>query len=167
MDRFVIHRLIQRYQRLLEFETDEARRRTIRELLANEEAKLAERPGCRENWCCGGCRSPIEWRRTDVRSVGLRSPHSHAVSDQHPVKRVIVVDNADNGRILTAEVMEHAKRDPDRKGHLLGMAERWLRFATRADQIQSLKAGGQAAPARREVAKSATINSQPDISRGG
>lgn len=42
MRTFVIRRNIQRYRDLLAHETDEARRRIILDLLAEEEAKLAE-----------------------------------------------------------------------------------------------------------------------------
>jgi hypothetical protein len=45
MERFVVHRNIRRYRNLLEIETDEARRRTIREMLAKEDGKLADLPG--------------------------------------------------------------------------------------------------------------------------
>lgn len=44
MNRFIIHRNIRRYQKLLEFEADEARRRTILDLLAEEKGKLGELP---------------------------------------------------------------------------------------------------------------------------
>jgi hypothetical protein len=44
MDRSVALLNIEHYARLLETETDEARRRTLLRLLAEEEAKLAEPP---------------------------------------------------------------------------------------------------------------------------
>ena len=42
MDRAVAHLNIEHYRRLLAEETDEARRQTILQLLAEEEAKLAD-----------------------------------------------------------------------------------------------------------------------------
>jgi hypothetical protein len=42
MNRFIIDRNIRRYRNLLEGEADEARRRMVLDLLAEEEAKLAE-----------------------------------------------------------------------------------------------------------------------------
>ncbi len=41
MDRSVAHLNIEHYRRLLEKETDEARRQTLMRLLAEEEAKIA------------------------------------------------------------------------------------------------------------------------------
>ena len=61
MRSFVIHRNIRRYQRLLEFEADETRRQTILDLLAEEEAKLAELTDMHN--CQGG-----EARRSDPAS---------------------------------------------------------------------------------------------------
>ena len=42
MDRTVAHLNIEHYRRLLKKETDEARRRTLMRLLAEEEAKIAD-----------------------------------------------------------------------------------------------------------------------------
>lgn len=42
MDRTVAHLNIEHYRRLLEKETDEARRRTLMRLLAEEEVKIAD-----------------------------------------------------------------------------------------------------------------------------
>ena len=42
MDRTVAHLNIEHYRRLLEKETDEVRRQTLRRLLAEEEAKIAD-----------------------------------------------------------------------------------------------------------------------------
>jgi hypothetical protein len=44
MDRSVARLNVEHYRRLLETETDEARRRTLLRLLAEEEVKLAEPP---------------------------------------------------------------------------------------------------------------------------
>jgi hypothetical protein len=44
MDRTVARLNIEHYRRLLAQETDEARRQTLRRLLAEEEAKLADKP---------------------------------------------------------------------------------------------------------------------------
>jgi len=42
MDRTVAHLNVEHYRRLLEKETDEARRQTLMRLLAEEEAKIAD-----------------------------------------------------------------------------------------------------------------------------
>ena len=44
----------------------------------------------------------------------------------------------DEYRSRAAEYVELARRDRERKRHLLGMAEAWLRLAVRADRIQAL-----------------------------
>jgi hypothetical protein len=54
-----------------------------------------------------------------------------------------IIDTADDCRTLAAEFMEQANRDPERKGHLLEMAARWLDIADRADQIEFLMDGAR------------------------
>jgi len=42
-------------------------------------------------------------------------------------------------RIRAADFLVQAKRDPERKTHLISMAESWLRLAVQADHIFSLE----------------------------
>ena len=44
----------------------------------------------------------------------------------------------DDCRQHAAYYVEQARRDPERKRHLLGMAKSWIRLAARADRIQAL-----------------------------
>jgi hypothetical protein len=50
MNDIVVRRNIQRYRNLLDFESDEMRRRILLELLVEEESKLAERLMSRAGW---------------------------------------------------------------------------------------------------------------------
>ena len=41
-------------------------------------------------------------------------------------------------RIHAAEFLAHAKREPEREAHLIGMAESWLRLAVQAERIEAM-----------------------------
>jgi hypothetical protein len=48
------------------------------------------------------------------------------------------MDTGVDCRIRAAESLVQAKREPERKAHLISMAESWLRLTIQADQIQAL-----------------------------
>lgn len=48
------------------------------------------------------------------------------------------MNTAADCRIHAAEFLAHAKCEPERKVHLIDMAEAWLRLAVQAERIQAM-----------------------------
>jgi len=48
------------------------------------------------------------------------------------------MDTGAGCRIRAAEFLAHAKREPEREAHLIGMADFWLRLAVQAERIEAM-----------------------------
>jgi len=48
------------------------------------------------------------------------------------------MDTGAGCRTRAAEFLAHAKREPEREAHLIGMADSWLRLAVQAERIEAM-----------------------------